>query len=138
VRNRSCSSYLAPIVFSNSQRVMCNVYVKSQRLTISQQLDYQTPNDKLIYSQHFQHPMLTIICEKCYNTFKAYPNEIKRGRAQFCSNNCKKTYNYKLKTKRVCPICHREFWTYNSDRIYCSVECTESTIISISTSVDPK
>ena len=67
--------------------------------------------------------MLHIPCEHCGKIHPVYPNELKRGRGQFCSNECKKIYNYRIKTKRVCPSCGHEFWSYIDTRIYCCIEC---------------
>lgn len=65
---------------------------------------------------------LTRKCEHCNAIFTTYPNELARGRGQFCSKKCAGPYCYHQKHLVTCPTCQREFYTF-TDVVYCSIEC---------------
>jgi hypothetical protein len=63
----------------------------------------------------------------CSETFKTYPNWIKRGGGKFCSRKCKGLF-YNKKVNKSCELCESEFIVkpstliHNASR-FCSPEC---------------
>ena len=71
------------------------------------------------------------VCEICNKEFEAHLSNIKRGRARFCSNQCKRAYYsnlFRKREKRLCKWCGKAFEEKPArvkigKGIFCSKEC---------------
>lgn len=66
---------------------------------------------------------------QCRNCGKTFTHKANGGSAQkFCSNKCRCDYNYKnrkVKIKRTCKICNKEFLADSYNKNICSDKCVE-------------
>lgn len=68
-------------------------------------------------------------CLQCHETFKTYPNWIKRGGGKFCSRKCASQF-HRNRVERECEKCGSKFSVkpstliYNASR-FCSSKCSQ-------------
>jgi hypothetical protein len=103
---------------------------------------WQSENKRGENSNSWKGGAINRECEICGKIFKKQPLDIKKGRGRFCSGKCQGDWQSQYRkgknssswkggisfTKRICPICKKEFSTQSSDiknghGKYCSKAC---------------